>query len=142
MNAKEVIEKSTEVWNNKDLHGWLALADERTEWSASGGVHGRGLEGAEAFWSAWQTAFPDNRVTLETIVCEGAHGVEESVFEGTHSGPLQAPEGDIPPTGRRVSLPFAGIHTVRDGKFATFRIYFDSIELLTQLGLAPEDAPA
>lgn len=35
--------------------------------------------------------------------------VEEGVLEGTHTGPLSTPDGNVEATGRRVSSPFAGI---------------------------------
>ena len=95
---------------------------------------------AATFWSGWQDAFPDNHITIKTIVCEGPEGAEESVFEGTHSGVLSGPAGEIPPTHRKVSVSFVGLHTVRNDKWVSFRVYFDQVELLTQLGVMP--APA
>jgi predicted ester cyclase len=108
--------------------------------SAPGGFSGRGLEFAATFWSVWQGAFPDNQVTLKTVVGEGSEGAEESVLNGTHTGVLPSPAGEVPPTGRHVSIPFAGLHTVRNDKWVSFHVYFDQVELLTQLGLMP--APA
>jgi len=34
-----------------------------------------------------------------------------------------------------VSVPYAGLHTVRDGRFVSSSFYWDSMALLQQLGL-------
>ena len=90
-------------------------------------------------------AFPDHRITvLRTAVGDGgAVVVEESVIEGTHTGPLVGADGsELPPTGRHVSAPFAMVHEVRDGRLAASRLYFDQLELLAQLGVTGEAAMA
>jgi predicted ester cyclase len=72
------------------------------------------------------------------VIAEGNTLVEESVFEGTNSGPLPGPDGsEIPATGQRVSAPFSGVYTVQDGKIASTRLYFDQLDMLAQLGLTP-----
>jgi len=69
---------------------------------------------------------------------DGDNVVEESVFNGTNDGPLTGPDGSqIPATGRQVSEPFSGLHTVRDGRIISTRFYFDQLDMLTQLGLMP-----
>jgi ketosteroid isomerase-like protein len=60
------------------------------------------------------------------------------VFSGTNDGPLTGPDGShIPATGRQVSAPFSGLHTVHDGRIISTRLYFDQLDMLTQLGLMP-----
>jgi len=57
---------------------------------------------------------------------------------GTHTGPLRSPDGvEILPTGKRFDFPFVGIFHVEGGKIRSIRIYYDQLELLTQLGLIP-----
>ena len=48
----------------------------------------------------------------------------------------------IAATGRSFSLPYVDIFQARDGKFVSHRIYWDSITLLTQLGVMPAPAAA
>jgi ketosteroid isomerase-like protein len=91
------------------------------------------------------TALPDNRITvLRTAVGDGgALVVEESVVEGTHTGPLVGADGsELPPTGRHVSAPFAMVHELRDGKLVASRLYYDQLEFLAQLGVPAEAALA
>jgi ketosteroid isomerase-like protein len=137
MNAQQLIQLTTDTWNDRDKDGYLAAYHEECEITAPGFV-GKGHEGAIEFWTAFMTAFPDNRVGLpRPIIGAGDVGVEEPVLEGTHTGVLVGTDGsEIAPTGRRVSLAAAGIHTVRDGKIVSSRFYFDTLELLTQLGVS------
>ena len=45
--------------------------------------------------------------------------------------------GTIPPTGKRVAIPYTLGLTYREGKCSSFRLIFDRAELMTQLGLMP-----
>jgi hypothetical protein len=45
----------------------------------------------------------------------------EHIGNFTHTGPLQSPEGEIPPTGRRAELRIAEVYQMRDGKLALLR---------------------
>lgn len=93
-----------------------------------------GHAGAEAFMQGWATAFPDSRVEIGTLLQSGDTGVCEFVGVGTHTGPFQTPMGTIPPTGRGVRVPFCDVITMRDGKIAMMRTYFDSATFARQLG--------
>jgi predicted ester cyclase len=85
-------------------------------------------------------AFPDGGHTLVRAVSAGDRCAIEGVWSGTHTGPMASPAGVVPPTGRGVTLPFCGVHTVRDGRIAAMTIYFDQMTMLVQLGLVPEPA--
>ena len=66
--------------------------------------------------------------------------VEEGTFTGTHRGVLHSPAGDIPPTGRRVTVDYIHVLRYRDGQHISFNLMFDRLLMLEQLGLVP--APA
>jgi ketosteroid isomerase-like protein len=66
--------------------------------------------------------------------------VEEGTFTGTHGGVLRSPMGDVPPTGRSVSVDYIQVLRFRDGKHSSFNLMFDRLLMLEQLGLIP--APA
>jgi predicted ester cyclase len=48
--------------------------------------------------------------------------------------------GQIPPTGRSVTLQFCDIVEFRDGKTGDRRTYFDTGSMMAQLGLMSEQA--
>lgn len=144
MDAQELIEATTSTWNARDREGYLALYTDDCEITAPG-FTGHGHEDLGAFWDVQMTALPDNRITvLRTAVGDGgALVVEESVVEGTHTGPLVGADGsELPPTGRHVSAPFAMVHELRDGKLVASRLYYDQLEFLAQLGVPAEAALA
>ncbi|MGH7488535.1 MAG: hypothetical protein ACREMY_23495 [bacterium] len=48
----------------------------------------------------------------------------------------RAPGGSIPATGRRVTIPLVSVLGVAGDRFTSIAVYFDQMEVLTQLGLA------
>jgi ketosteroid isomerase-like protein len=100
------------------------------------------LSGRDAIveWNAaFRTAFPD--LSWEPVHEHEADNtaIDEGFVVGTHAGPLESHDGQsIPATGRRVRLRMVDAATVVDGVVTSHRFYFDQLELLGQLGLAPE----
>ena len=97
----------------------------------------RGSAAIRGMFEAYARAFPD-------FTCEPVHAIEsgdtyaaETRFSGTHEGVLRTPQGDIPPTGRRVTWQSADIVRVAAGKIVSWHVYHDTIPLLAQLGVAP-----
>jgi len=87
-------------------------------------------------------AMPDGKHTVTGVVQDGDLLALEGYWTGTHTGPLAAPGGEVPPTGRAVTMPFCVIGTQRDGRLAEVSVYLDQLGMLAQLGLVPEPAAA
>ena len=85
-------------------------------------------------------AFPDASIRVVSTVEAGDTIVTEGVYGGTHTGPLDSPQGTVPPTGRAIDLPFVDIFRVRDGKAVVHHLYFDQLTFMAQLGLMPQPA--
>ncbi|HEV2810706.1 MAG TPA: ester cyclase [Acidimicrobiales bacterium] len=102
---------------------------------ANGATLAHGSSGAELFYDTWNEAFPDNSIGNSVVFDAGDQGAEEARFTGTHSGTLHTPNGDIPPTGKRMVSQYAAVVPVHDGKVTAFHMYFDVAEVLVQLGL-------
>jgi predicted ester cyclase len=83
------------------------------------------------------SAFPDGHVEVHNVHFIDDVAVEEGTFSGTHGGVLRTPAGDIPPTGRGVSLDYIQVLRFRDGKHVSFNLMFDRLLMLEQLGLIP-----
>ena len=101
-----------------------------------------GIEPFVAYGQAFLRAFPDGRIHRDRSVENGDRVVVEGRFTGTNTGPLQTPAGEVPGTGRAMVLPFADVFRVADGRIVEHRVYYDTLGLLAQLGLAPEPASA
>lgn len=97
-----------------------------------------GIEGVEQFYTAYWTAFPDVRVTLEDVIAEGERLAARYTVRATHRGEFMG----IPATGTRVT--FEGITILRfeGGRCAERWQSADMLGLMQQLGAipAPEEA--
>ena len=103
------------------------------------------LEGGDQvteYAMTWVRAFPDARQTISNQIAAGDWVVQEFTFSGSHTGTLSSPDGDIPATGRSVTGRGVQIQRIADGRIAEEHVYFDQVEILTQLGLMPEPATA
>ena len=106
---------------------------------------GRRLEGVDAIVEVsqrWKQAFPDARGTITQAIASGDTVVLEITWEGTQTGALATPAGEIPPTGMRVAVPAVQVLTIAGGKVKENRHYIDVMGMLQQLGVTPGPAPA
>jgi steroid delta-isomerase-like uncharacterized protein len=104
------------------------------------GTSFRGADGAREFARMWADGFPDGQVQIKKAFAEGENVTVEYTGRGTHTGTLNSPAGELPATGRSVTLELCDVFEIRDGKIRSLRSYFDSASLLTQLGAF--EAPA
>lgn len=135
IDPRRVYERHVAAFNAKD-----ADAD---PWSQDAEFDGPGMQArgrgevlgiARVFWDA----FPDARNEVGRLISDGPIVSAEGTFSGTHTGSLMTPQGEVPPTGRHVEFRWSATCETRDGELVSEHLYFDQLELLTQLGLAPE----
>jgi len=140
--AKRVLEEAIELWNVGDREGWAALYDENVVWEAPGGARISGLGDLKVkYFDALLEAAPDRVSVVDSLFAEGDLVAEEGRYRGTHTGTWRNPDGaEIPPTGKSVDFPFSAIFRVENEKIASIRLYYDQLEVLTQLGLMPAAA--
>src|SRR5690242_4974541 len=106
--------------------------------TAPGGVTLHGPEQIVQWMTVFYTAFPDISHPIDRIVPAGSTVTVELHAVGTHAGPLASAAGEVPPTGRDISLRVANLLTVNDeDRVQSVHVYFDQMEMLQQLGLAP-----
>jgi predicted ester cyclase len=87
------------------------------------------------FQRSFRLAFPDMVHDVTSYVQSGSVVVAEGAFRGTHSGPFRTSEGELPPTGRKIRVPFVQIVEISDGLATSIRVYFDRVDFMTQLGV-------
>jgi steroid delta-isomerase-like uncharacterized protein len=139
-NTKELARQFVEAFNAHDEKALLALDAPDATFTAPGGVTLKGREAATGYAMAWLNAFPDARMVIRNETTTDDTIVHEFTFEGTHTATLRAPTGDLPATNRRLSGRGVQIIKVRDGLATDTQLYFDQVEILTQLGLMPAAA--
>jgi predicted ester cyclase len=140
MTIRAAFEQGTQTFNAHDINGFTGVLADDVTYQAPGGIHGQGKEACAQFFASWFTAFPDAHVQVHALHISGDVAVEEGTFSGTHHGVLHTPAGDIPPTGRPVTVGYIQVLRFRDGQHASFNLLFDRLLMLEQLGLVP--APA
>ena len=133
---------ATEAFNAHDEERMRALYAENAVFEAPGDVRLEGPEAITAYAMSWLNAFPDAKLVLHNRVVAGEWAVDEFTFEGTHEDTLSGPGGDVPATHRSLSGRGIEIVRVQDGKIVEDHLYFDQVQVLTQLGLMPEPATA
>jgi steroid delta-isomerase-like uncharacterized protein len=85
------------------------------------------------FYRDTARTFPDQRMTIESMVSEG----DRVAFWGKFSGTQEGPMGPFPPTGRRLESDIAGMFRIEGGKIAELWVTWDNLSGLVQLGLFP-----
>ena len=136
--ARTIMDRITEAAFSNDAEQLKALyaADAVAETPDQGTI--RGNDAIAGWFAGFAAAFPDaSWESLHQHEC-GNVAVDEGYVVGTHTGPLESPAGEtIEPTGKRVRIRGCDAATVENGVVTSHRFYFDQMDLLGQLGLAP-----
>ena len=126
-----------EVWNQQNLDAvdeMISATFVQHDSQSPLGV--RGIAEYKQFVRHYLSAFPDCQFTVEDQIAEGSMVVTRWTVTGTHSGNL----GNIPASGRRMSVTGISWSRVEDGKFVESWTSWDTLGMLQQLGVA--EAPA
>ena len=137
ISTQEAFKRGTQTFNDHDLNGFAQVVADDVVFAAPGPVRGEGNAACVEFFGGWMNAFSDAHVEVHGLHLLGDVAIEEGTFTGTHDGVLQAPAGEIPPTGRPVSLDYIQVLRFRDGQHVSFNLMFDRLLMLEQLGLVP-----
>jgi predicted ester cyclase len=118
------------------------LISPRIRLTAPGDVRLEGKDHFAGYLIGWMKGFPDARMTVRHEIVSGPWVVQEYTFEGTHRGTVPGPFGDISATNRKVVN--RGVQLIRfeNDLVVEFRLYFDQVETLNQLGVMPTPAKA
>ena len=94
----------------------------------------KGVDDVLTAWKGWATAIPDSRASFQSELVSGNTAVLEITWTGTHDGPLQTPNGEIPATGKKIELRAVQVVDVANDLVKSVRQYFDMGTLLQQIG--------
>lgn len=129
-----LVREHMDAENRHDFGAALRAFDRpRYELMATGEVF-EGEAQVSAYYAASRGAFPDQRNEVRSLRHADDAVVVEFDLLGTHLGPLRG----IPPTGRAFRCPMMAIFVFEGERVACERVYFDSANLLQQLGILPE----
>jgi len=137
--ARQLAEQHVNAFNERAWGRAPALyAPDLVMTEPAGTTHG--IDPFLAHARAFVTAMPDSRMEVTSLIESGSHAVVEGVYTGTHTGPLATPQGEVPPTGRKLSLPLCDVFEIAAGRIMRIRAYYDQMTIAAQLGLVPEPA--
>jgi carboxymethylenebutenolidase len=77
----------------------------------------------------------DTQITLVSRTVGQERVIDEMIFAFTHDIEIDWMLPGVPPTGRRVEIPFVVVVQIRGDKIACERIYWDQASVLVQLGV-------
>jgi steroid delta-isomerase-like uncharacterized protein len=128
-----------EAWNERNFDEIAeGTASDATITLVGSGDTFEGPEGSREYNRMWADGFPDGKVTIDRVIASGDHVVVEFTGRGTHTGTLVTSMGDIPATGRSLTLQLCDVMEFKDGKVQSQRSYFDTGSMMAQLGLGAE----
>ncbi len=132
-----LIDEQDEAFNTRNWDRYLGYyADSLVRYGS--GVN-QPVRGKEALWEIVQVfikAFPDIFAKKERSFGQGNWVCIEYTVTGTHKGPLPGPSGqELPTTGKVIRLPLCHVYKLQGGKITEDHAYFDSHDLMSQLGL-------
>jgi steroid delta-isomerase-like uncharacterized protein len=136
----DTVARFVAAFNAHDEKALNALHADDIKFNAPGGFKATNAKDATAYATTWLKAFPDGKMKVRSEITSGPWVVQEILMEGTHTAPLEAPTGTIPPTHKKVVGYGVQLLRIEDGKIAEARIYFDQLDQLSQLGLIPTPA--
>jgi steroid delta-isomerase-like uncharacterized protein len=137
LTTREAFTKGTEAFNAHDMDGFAKVLADDVVFEAPGDLRGKGKAACIEFYRSWFAAFPDAHVDVHRVHILDDVVVEEGTFVGTHNGVLRGAMGDVQPTGRQVMISYIQMVSFRNGKHASFKLIFDRLSMLEQLGLVP-----
>jgi steroid delta-isomerase-like uncharacterized protein len=125
-----------EAWNERDFDEIAeATAAEATITIVGSGDTFQGVEGSRAYNTMWADGFPDGKLTVDRVIESGDYVVVEFTGRGTHTGTLVTSMGEMPATGRSLTLQLCDVMEFKDGKLLDQKTYFDTGSMMAQLGL-------
>jgi steroid delta-isomerase-like uncharacterized protein len=129
---EQLVREHMESENRHEFDATLATFEHpRYELIATGDVHD-GPEEVAAYFQESRAAFPDQRNELIALHHADDAVVAEFDLLGTHLGPLRG----LPPTGRSFRCRMVALFLFEEDRLMCERVYFDSVTILRQLGLA------
>jgi steroid delta-isomerase-like uncharacterized protein len=138
-NVRELYMAGIEAYNAHDLDRFIEIYSDDCGLTVPGFPPFKGKAAVRECWRLFMESFPDDHLTVSNQIVEGMTAVGEWTAEATNTGPLYLPSGQVlPPTGRRYTNRGIDAAAFVDGRVKSHRLYWDTTEILAQLGLMPE----
>lgn len=135
----EFIGRYEAAWNGCDTDAMAGLLSEDVVWSDPALPEpARGIPAVQEFMRSSFRSFPDltfSQPDPPAIAVNGDTVLWAWRMHGTNGGPIDPP--GFAATGRTIELDGIDQWTLRDGRIAVYRAYYDMNDLARQLGIVP-----
>ena len=137
MSPEETIaaaKRGIDAFNNKD---WNAVREALTPQCYYDEVATRKAEGVEAIielWQGWAKTLPDAHGKVENAYLSEGAVIFELNWTGTMTGPMETPDGEIPPTNKSFVNRGCQIVELEGDRAKAIRHYFDIATMMSQVG--------
>jgi steroid delta-isomerase-like uncharacterized protein len=132
-------ERYLAAWNDHDAAAMADLLTQDIVWEDPALAQpARGIAAVQAFMRATWVGFPDLRFDESELPHRTAEGTQVAWrwrMRGTMTGPLDPP--GFAPTNRSMEVEGVDLWTLRDGRIARYRAFYDMNDVARQLGIAP-----
>ncbi|MEF3366822.1 nuclear transport factor 2 family protein [Methylocystis sp. 9N] len=116
-----------------DVEGFINLfAEDGYLYDVSAGKKYHGREVGDLV-TGFDASFPDLRRKLDKFYVDGNVVVVELSLNGTHTGPLETPNGTVPASGKKIEAPCCDVWTLKDTKIQSFHCYMAATILAAQI---------
>ena len=137
---REFAQRYVAAWNGCDTAAMAELITEDIVWADPALPEpARGIPAVQEFMRASFLAFPDLRFgepDPPAMAADGDLVMWAWYMEGTQHGTIDPP--GFAATGRRMRVDGIDQWTMRDGRIARYRAFYDMNDLARQLGIVPE----
>ena len=134
-----LVQENIEALNANDTNRFEAtLTDDITYQALGIHAHIQGRDEVIKMIQEWKQAFPDVKVTIQSIIASGNQAAAEITWGGTHLGEMVAPGGTIAASGKRFQIQASLVFTSEGGKMKEMHHYYDLMTLLQQIGAMPQ----
>ena len=139
VDPRTFVERYTAAWNGCDTDAMAQLLTDDIVWEDPAlPAPARGVAAVQEFMRSSLRAFPDlhfGEPDPPALAVAGELVMWGWYMEGTHRGAIDPP--GFAPTGRRMRIDGVDRWTMRDGRIARYRAFYDMNDLARQLGIVP-----
>jgi len=136
-DAIDIVREIIEAWNAHDPDGVARLvSNDFVSESDTVPAPLRGPDGVRQAVQMYLQAFPDLHFEIEQLLVSGDYVTTRWLATGTHGGELMG----IPATHKHVVTHGCGVEEVRNGKLVREWVYWDTGNMLRQIGILPSPA--